>query len=367
MPSPRWSAGRDAPIAAAIAAAAHEAWAAGPEDRVSRFSEALRKMVGAEAFSDIETTALRVFLLQADPPDGYEVAPSWAWFRICPGCQRLRRTPHTAPQNGRLKLQVLRDPEWLSRAFERGESLLGIAQRLGCAPGTVRHFAEKHGLRSPQQRRSEEIEDGVRRMYAAGEGPGKTARELNTSVRTVRDALKRLGLANNKSGQVYHDRAWWTERLERRAYTKAACAREAGIRPHNANYYLDKFSLQHLVDQKRRRPPKYPELHDRDRLRELLDRHGTYAAASAAVGCSPTLVSKQARDLLGYGRRWKPVPHGRRRWWRQRLDRGATTWEMATEAAVSEKAAREKLRLLGLLPEAYANNARHERARRRAS
>jgi hypothetical protein len=186
-------------------------------------------------------------------------------------------------------------------------------------------------------------------------------------VTQVRKTLSQLGLANQRAGHHYFEREWWRVRLEERGMTLLECTREAGIRPHEGAYWAKKFDLQHITKPRGRlgRRKKYPQLYDRDQLRALLEEHGTYEAVAAAIGCpTATIVSRQARKLLGYPRRWKPVPHGRRDWWEERLARGMTTWEMAEEAGITEKTAREKLRLLELLAQAYRNNFAREKQRR---
>lgn len=355
MPSPRWSTPESAPIAAAIAAAVHEAWD-GPEAGASnRFIDALRKMVGPNVLARIELTALRVFDLERRPPEGYEIPPAWAWLTICPACQRTRRTKHTAPQNGRHELQVLRDPEWLARALERHGTIKGVTEKLGCNRSLVAYWIDRHHLHPGFRLDRENAEKRIAGLHHAGEGPGSIARELDTTTTQIRRVLARLGLANRKYGQVYFEREWWRVRLEDRKMTVTACAREAGIQQHVAHYYTKKFELRHAVDRKRRRGRKYPELQDADYLRALLERHGDcYAEAAHEVGCQPTLISLYARSLLGRPAKSRPeVPHARREWWEERMARGMTTAEMAAEAGIAEKTARERLRVLGLLAGAY--------------
>ncbi len=368
MPSPRWSDPEEIPIAAAIAAAVHQAWD-GPEEGASnRFVDALRKLVGPDMFTRTELLALRIFQLQRIAPEGFEAPPPWAWFQICPKCDRLSRTKFTQPQNGRTRLQVLRDKNWLYDQLRRGKTFAAIAADLRCNPVNVRYFAEKHGLKSNKYSDSQMLEREIRRLHAAGEAPGTIAHELETSSTQVRRVLSRLGLANIKSGHHYFRREWWRVRLEDRKMTLTACAREAGIKRHATRYYVKKFDLEHAVDRKRRRGRSYPQLHDADYLRDLLDRHGgCYAEAAAEIGCTPSLVSLYARSVLGMPRKHSQhLPHSNRGWWLQRLDRGMTTDQMAEEAGIKEKTAREKLRILGLLTRAYQEGlVRTARAERR--
>lgn len=367
MPSPRWSESKQPFVAGAIAAAVSAAWDGPQRGRTQRFTETLRKALGPDLYERVEVAAFQVLMLQESAPEGYDPLPEWALFRVCPKCSALQRTKFTAPQNGRIKLQVLRDRNWMERALERGESYASLARKLGVAPANVAYFAEKHGLKSARSERREELEAIVRHMHAQREGPGAIAKAADTSVHHVLQALKRLGLATKKSGQVYHEKEWWRVRLVEQGKTKLQCAREAGIRPHAANYWLKQFGLQHLVTGNKRRP-KYPVLRDRTELRLLLARHdNNYESVARELGCAPSLVSWYARRTLGVAQKhFNDVPHSKKSWWTERLERGATTYELAEEAGIAEKSAREKLRVLGLLEHGYRNNTARERKRRSA-
>lgn len=366
MPSPTWCStdGRPA-LAAAIAAAVFHAWD-GPEEGASnRFVEALRQMVGPDELERVEMLALRVLQEQPRAPEGLDIPPS-VHLQICPGCQKLRRTRHTIPQNGRLKLQALRDPEWLAKQFARRRTCKAIAEQLGCSPSLVIYWADKHGLKPPRRQAQADFDLQVATLHNAGEGPGTIARELETTVARIRTSLARQELATRKRGHHYFEAEWWRVRLEDRGLTKAAAAREAGLKAHGANYYLDKFDLQHLVVPGRTRQRKYPQLFDPVFLRDLLRRHGdSYESAASEIGCAATLISTRARDLLGREKKHSNnLPHSSPDWWRERLDAGLTTQEMADEADVKEGTARERLRLLGWLDEGYRNNYARERQER---
>lgn len=370
MPSPLWTNPKGPMIAAAIAAAIHEAWHHPPANRARAMHDALRKALGPELYERAQHAAHDVLLLQEEAPEGMEIPPSWAWFEICPRCMSMKRTRHTAPQNARLKLQILRDRRWLEAQVEAGATAASLARKLECTPALIDYWLAKHGLRTERQLRKEEIEATVRRMHLEKEGPGTIARALGggMTAERVRDVLQRLGLATSKAGQVYHDREWWRVRLEDRGKTKLDCAREAGIKPHAANYWLKQFSLQHLVKDNKRRK-RYPELHSPTQLSALLLKHGhSYEAVARELGCAPTLVSYYARKLLGVRKKQhNHLPHSERSWWVERLDRGATTYELAEEAGIAEKTARERCRNYGLLGQALANNMRRERERRRGA
>lgn len=364
MPSPTWCRPGSPPIAAAIAAAIHHAWL-GPEEGASnRFADAFRKMVGPEAYEEHELRALDIFFLQPRPPEGYDPPPSSAHLLICPRCQKLRRTKYTAPQNGRLQLQALRDPDWIQAQFDRGKNTVTLAERLDCTPSLIVDWCDKHGILPPRTASVAEFDAGVAALHSAGEGPGFIARKLDTTAMHVRQSLKRQGLATKKRGHVYFEREWWRARLEDRRMTKHACSREAGIKPHAATYWVKRFGLSHRCH--KRRAVTYPILADPVTLRELLWRHNDcYEGAAREVGCSPSWVSYWARRLLGRAKKHEnDVPHGRREWWVERLERGLTTWEMAEEAGIKEKSVREALRVRDLLAEAYKNNTSRERERR---
>jgi AraC-like DNA-binding protein len=261
------------------------------------------------------------------------------------------------PQSGRLELQVLRDPEWLADRLER-KPIKEIAAGLGCSRAILRYWIDKHGITSPRLARTAELETAIRRMHAHGDGPGTIAEALDSTVSTIRKLLERLGLATRKRGHVYHSREWWRTRLEDQGLTVYECARQAGIKKHVGFYYVKKFDLGHAVDRKRRRRRCYPELGDPKYLRALLERHrGCYAHAAAEVGCYPTLVSERAREVLRIPKRHSnALPHSTRGWWKKRIKQGRTTEELAREAGIKEKTARERCRLFGLLPKAYENN-----------
>ena len=376
MSSPKWCECREAPIGAAIAAAQHAAWTAPEERRYAVFSERLRQLVGPERFEAIAAHAIALYTLQPSAPAGWEEPPESAYYSICPSCQTLRRTKYTVPQNGRLKLAVLRDPEWMQRQVERGRTLTAIAKQLRCTESLVGYWLERHGLVTARTERAEMYEERVPDLHARGFGPGAIAKELGTTSETVRRVLHRLGLAHRKSGHVYHAREWWVERIERRGWSVAQCARDAGIKAHAATYYIRKFGLTHITAErackkgKSKWRPRYPQIADAKQLAQLILEYGTYEEIARRVGCAPSLVSDYARKLLGADRRHENiVPHAARVWWTERLDRGMTTWAMAEEAGVSEKTARERLRLFGmeLLAQGYRNNTAAERARRKSA
>lgn len=368
MPSPTWSKTSAAPIAAALAAAVHQAWMGPAEGASNRFLHALRQTLTPEEFAAVELLALQVFHHQPVPPSGYVVPPPSAHLELCPRCLKIRKTPFTAPQRGRIKMEALRDADWLQGQFEMGRSAKDVARITACTTSNVVRWADVHGIELPRTKSAAELNAQVSAMHRNGDAPGTIARALELPVYRIREVLKRTGMATKKKGQHYHAAEWWRVRLQDRGMTKAACAREAGIKSHNANYYLDKFGLQHLVDRNRKRTRKYPQLFDQAYLRDLLRRHDdNFESAAAEVGCAPTLISRRARDILGRdAKHSNHLPHSEPSWWRERLDAGMTTWEMAEEAGIEEKSAMERLRILGWTAEAYANNTARERKRRTA-
>lgn len=372
-PSPHWGEPAEAPLFAALAAAQHDAWQVPEDRRHAVFVTRFRQLVGPARAEPLLASAITLFTAQALPPAGWEDPPRSAYWRICPRCTQLKATPHTIPQRGRLELRVLRDATWLASQLDRGRTHQDLARQLHCDGVLVRYWAEKHGLQSARAERHEEIEATVRALHAQKRGPGGIARELDTEVKNVRRALHRLGLATAKRGMVYHHADWWRDRLEAQGWTVRQCAREAGLKPHGATYYVTKFGLSHVTAARVSRKgmarwkPKYAVIADAVSLRRLLDEHGTYEGVARAVGCAPSLVSRYARKLLGMqARHSNVVPHAARAWWTDRLDRGLSTWQLADEAGLPEKSAREKLRLLGaeLLAQGYRNNMQAERAKR---
>lgn len=364
---PRWCQPGPVPLAGALSAAAHHAWLSG--EGAPAFLAAFRQLVGHDAADKYELRALAFFNLQPEPPAGYDVPPASAHMAICPRCRMVRRTKHTRPQGGRVKLQALRDADWLEAQYTRGRSEAAIAKSLGCAPALVGYWADQHGLTPPKVANAEGVNERVAALHREGRGPGGIARELGVRTHYVRAVLRRTGLATNKRGHVYHDSAWWTYRMRTLGWTKTECAREAGIVPHAATVWVAKFGLSDITERNaRRKRVKFPALADPRTLADLLRKHGdNYERAAKEVGCAPSLVSRYARDLLGRAKKLHTdEPHYRPEWWEERVAAGRLAHEMAEEAGIAEATAREKLRLFGLSDRAYANEAKRERQRRSA-
>jgi transposase-like protein len=374
-PSPQWCHNTEVPLFQALTAAQHDAWHAPDEESARRiFADRVRQLVGPARADTILLSALSLFNTQLRAPDGFVEPPSTTSFAICPRCQTVKKTKFTIPQNGRLKLVALRDREWLQQQFERRRTCAAIAQQLDCSPSLVMDWARKHDLLPSRTARTEEFDSEVRARHHNGEAPGEIASALEVKVQDVRKSLVRQELATQKRGHHYFQPEWWIERIERRGWTTRQCARAAGIQPHNCAYYLNRFGLDHITKARRlkkgeRRCPKYPALADATQLAELLREHGTYEAVAKAVGCpSPSLVSRWARELLGVGKRHENFkPTHAQSWWTERLDAGMTTWQLAEEAGITEKAVRERLRVFDpkLLAQGYRNNTIAERAKRR--
>lgn len=375
-PSPKWCSPAETPLFEALAAAQHDAWLA-PDADIGRgvFAERVRQLLGPDRADAVFVSAIHLFNMQPRAPEGFEAPPASAYIQICPRCQRVKRTKFTIPQNGRLKLVVLRDPDWLYQQFGRGRTCETIAKQLECTASLVVDWARKHGILTPRSAHTEEINAGVRSRHMAGECPGEIATALDIRVSDVRKIQMRLQLATQKQGQHYHKAEWWIERIVRRGWTTGQCARAAGLTRHGCAFWLKRFELQHITKARSakkgaRRVPKYPQLADAGQLAELLRTHESYASVARAIGCSPTLVSIWARDLLSAGKRHENIkPTSAKSWWTERLDRGLTMWELAEEAGVVEKSVREKLRVFdpALLAQGYRNNTAAERARRKAS
>lgn len=375
MPSPHWCKPEATPLFQALAAAQHEAWSVTPDRRRSIFLERFRSLVGETKAEPIMLSALAIFDAQPNPPAGFEAPPA-AVFQICPRCQILKGTKFTAPQHGRLKLAVLRDRAWLADQFEKNRSCESIATQLECSPSLVMDWARKHELQPAKTANAEARRDRIERMHLDGNSPGEISRELEMPAWEVKQVLAEKGLATSKQGHHHFQAEWWIERIERRGWTKSKCAKAAGIQPHAANYYINRFGLGHITSAnatkkgQRRWSIKYPVLADAKQLQALLDEHGSYENVAKVVGCGPTLVSMWARKILGAQKRHEnTVPHSAKSWWVERVDRGLTTFQLAAEAGIEEKSARERLRVLGdnLLGRAYANNTKAEKAKRSIS
>lgn len=373
MPSLVYAAPSAPALPQAIAAAFTAAWVATDPAQGRRiFVATLRQILGAEHSDRAIEAALTLFNLQPTAPAGFEREPAGTCFRLCPRCQTIQSARHQAPYRQRVKLEILRDADWLQRQFEAKRTAEAIAARLGCTAGSVLYWAEKHGLQTYRTESAEEFAAAVRRLHLSGEAPGTIARRLESTMSRVRKSLATQGLANGKGGHHYFTPDWWIERLERRHMTLYQATREAGIKPHAGMYYVNRFGLTHITQANRnkkgdRHGPRHPALRDSAQLAELLRVHRTYQAVATVVGVSPTCVSKAARDVLGVGLRHRQfVAHSAPSWWTERLEAGKTAWELAAEAGIAEKSITEKVRSIdrALLAKLYANNAAAERKKR---
>lgn len=373
MSSPKWAELSATPLFQACAAAQHAAWRVAPELRRSVFTQRLNQVLGPKAAEPILLTAIALFDAQTAPPRGWVDPPENMHFECCPRCQILSGKRYSQAPNGRIRMNALRDRDWLARQYALGKHTRDIAKSIGACMGSVTHWARKHGIET-MKRKPFELDPEVAEMHQAGKCPGEIAEHFDVKVQTIRKILSRQGLATGKHGHHYFAREWWVEHLITRNLTTHQIARIAGIVPHNCAYFIKKFGLEHVTAERSCRKTrsrwkhKYPQLADANQCRALLDRHGTYEGAARELGCAASLVKNWETRHFGKqpARHRQGVPHAAREWWTQRLDRGLTTNQLAEDAGITEKNAKEKLRVLGggLLAQAYRNNVAAEKRKR---
>lgn len=373
MSHPKWAELPETPLLQACAAAQHAAWRVAPDFRRSVFTQRLNQLLGAKRAESILLTALALFDTQTAPPRGYADPPDNMHFDCCPRCQQLSGKRYSQAPNGRIRMNALRDRDWLERQYQMGKHTSDIARSIGACEGSVIHWARKHGIET-MKRMPYELDPEIAERHQAGKCPGEISEEFDIKVQTVRKILSRLGLATGKHGHHYFAREWWVEHLVTRQLTRSQIARIAGIVPHNCAYFIEKFGLSHITAERSTRASrsrwkyKYPQLADRGQCRLLLDKHGTYEGVARELGCAATLVKIWETKHFGKqpARHRNRVAHAAREWWAERLDRGFTTNQLAAEAGITEHTAKEKLRRLGgdLLGRAYRNNVAAEKAKR---
>jgi transposase-like protein len=101
------------------------------------------------------------------------------------------------------------DKDWLAARLEAGDSIEGIARAVGRDPSTVAYWVNKHGLRSSHASRHaargglrpEELEP----LIARGLSIRQIAAELDRSAATVRHWLNRHGLKTQPAQRARRD------------------------------------------------------------------------------------------------------------------------------------------------------------------
>jgi hypothetical protein len=382
-PSPRWAHPGETPLGEAFAAAQRAAWRVDASVRRAVFAETFRKSCGAHRAEAALLSALSLFDLQTAPPKGYVDQPDGVLFELCPRCQQAKGIPHSIAPSGRIRLNALRDKDWLERRFAQHGTPKTIAKELGCIPAVVKIWADRHGLTWEGRRRpNHSIDEDVRRLHMAGRCPGEISEALDERITDVRRSLARLSLANQKGGHHYFEREWWVKHLVEKQLTATECAKLAGIVSHNASWWIKKFGLQETTaarscrSTRRRWKVKYPALADPEQLKALMDKHGSYEGIALEV-CGSRHGGSNVRAwwLKHFGRPPANLKRGRPKkrpecdWWIERLDRGLTTWQLAHERGCTEHSVRETLRVLGpeLLARGYRNNAVAEKSKRSRS
>jgi hypothetical protein len=305
----------------------------------------------------------------------------------------VKATKHSIAPSGRVALEVLRDREWLERKLLAGNTADHLAAKLKCTRATIVNWIHKHGLEEHLQRKFKVHDEEIATRHNAGQSPGTIANALGIRASDVSRVLVRLrlvGLAPHPFGHHHFRKEWWIDRLVHRRLTVRACAQEAGITPHNGTYWVKKFGLQEHSQAnscgvtRRRHAYKYPQLADPAQLKALMDTHRSYEGVALAVcgrrsgggnvktwwlkhfGAPPANLKSKARAERAKLAVVNALPHLAPEWWVERLNKGATMLELAEEAGIELRSAAERLRKFGgdLLSQAYANNARAEKARR---
>jgi hypothetical protein len=378
-PSPVWSSTEEAPVFQALAAAQHAAWRVAAERRRTVFSDTFRKLVSKAAADRHLMSALIMFDAQSEPPAGFVDPPDNMHFECCPNCQRINGKRFNHAPYGRVKLNALRDRDWLARQLEAGRSIAHIAEQLSCNDASVRNWLDKHGL---ERRRAMVHDDDVAALHDAGRAPGEIAASLDLKVDDVRRALKRARGVTHSAGHHYFTREWWVERIVTKQMTTIACARAAGVTNQNASYWCKKFGLQEITAARsvrftrKRHTYKYPQLTDPAQLRALVEQHGSWEGVSLALtGKRTSANGVKVWWQTHFGAEVPPLKRLRAKnldersiptWWTERLDRGLTVAQLAEEAGIKEKSVEETLRRMGgdLLGRAYRNNLAAEKAKR---
>jgi AraC-like DNA-binding protein len=355
MPSPKWPgvAGPLVPeVVAAALAAAGEVQASA---RGTRARQRVRQMLPPELADAlaVPVAAMAGLLEPGGSPVGGEMP-----FELCPGCMSMRAPEGVRTGSRSVAARALGDGEWVVAAVRQAGSARALAGGLGLDAVRIAESCVGHDVRSESH--GDEGRE-VLEMHARKEGMGTIARRVGWTVDRVRRFLEEEGRVGARHGHVHFEAEWWRVRLEDRGMTLRAAALEAGLKTNGADHYLRRFGLRHLVRFARgQRPPKHPELHCAVRLRELLDRHGTYEAVARELGCAPSLVSRCARQYLGEAIRWGAAPT--EQFYRQQLEAGRSPGEIAAMVGRTEKTVRESIRKLGLSRLAY-NTVKQRRSR----
>lgn len=352
MPSPTF--GAKGVVVDAIAQAVREAWATNGVPPAQVVQHTLRRILDDKLADRVLGVTLDLLRIQPRPPAGDEDVPTVAVLDLCVRCRKVKLIGQRRPYRGRVKMEILRDPEWVRRQFERLHcSQEEIAGRLGCCVQSVQMWRRRHGIAPPKSLRPW-MDAGVLKKLLVDRrlAPGTAAMELGCEVCSIRQWAKRLEILTARQ-YAHCTREWWADRVAA-GWTKFEMARHAGIVSHAALFHLRKWGLDWKVGAKGRKP-QHTQLYEPGWLRrQLVDRREKFVDVARRVGCSPSAVSAAAKKLGIYERRSRDIPMPWTKdpeWYRERFRRRNDITAMAAEAGVKEKSIQNYMGELGLLEE----------------
>lgn len=355
MPSPTF--GARGVLIDAVAMAVREAWEANGDKRVAykRLAATLRRTLGNEGLAQRALpAAVHLFKLQSRPAGDIE-APHIAVLSLCPHCRRLKLIEERQPYRNKVRMEVLRDVEWMRRQFEDlHHTDEDIARDLNCCKQSVAMWRNRHGIEPPNRNRAFMDERVLRELLVDKKlAPGEVAAELGCEVCTVRNWAKELGVVPNCRDFAHCTFEWWNDRVQA-GWSQYRMATAAGIVKHAVQHHLKKWGLYKWVGC-RARKPNYPQLYVPGWLRRELARKGaTFVKIARKVGCSETSVTYAAKKLCLIDQRRPPGPSPWTKdpeWYRERFKQKMTAEQMAEEAGVKVKSIQNYLSELGLLRE----------------
>jgi len=360
MPSPKF--GTRGVVVDAVAFAVREAWScADRKQRPQVVNLALRRILKDKLADRVLSSALTLLTIQPEPPTG-DIEPPTAVLDLCVRCRRVKLIEERKPYRGKIRMEFLRDHDWMTRQFEKlGKRDVDVAGELGCCLTSVRYWRNKHGIEPGKYNKPWMHEATMRRLIVDKRlAPGEIAKELGIGAYTVRQWAARLGIATGKNGVwAHHSRQWWLERVIA-GWTQYQMAEAAGIVKHAVIYHLRKWELhteRTPYERARLAKPRFPQLYAPNWLAEQLKKHGPkpgFAAIADKVGCAPTTVKAAAQKLgllNGNGRRVATPWTKDRDWYRERFAKRQTALKIAAEVGIKEKSIMNYMGELGLLDE----------------
>lgn len=182
----------------------------------------------------------------------------------------------------------------LAACFDAGLSVAYVAAYVGCTPRTIRNLAHDAGIPLPRRPRLADRlndHDWLRRELVTEARPlGEIAHALNTTVRAVVAAATRAGLPLPALRHPELADADWLRTRFQAGATVRAIAAEVGCSTRTVRDAADRLGVPR---RRGRGPIRYPQLHDRDWLHQVVhhERLGVTAIARR-VGSSVTAVER---------------------------------------------------------------------------